>query len=147
MKARVTVLVLMALLGADCWAEGDGRRIFSRLEYRLNKARSADFVSAIVILESPIDIRVLDARLHVKKATKARRHAEVLAALHYNADQTQPKVRSEFDKAIAGRGDERLHRVLDRGPVRDSGHQGLYLESAQSGRHQVCHREFSGEVD
>lgn len=71
------------------------------LEYQLTSAKNSDFVSAIVILESPVDIRALDDRLHVEKATKARRHAEVLAALHYNAESAQPKVRAEFDQAIA----------------------------------------------
>jgi hypothetical protein len=69
------------------------------LDYQLNKAQSSDFVSAIVILESPIDIRALDERLHVEKATKAQRHEQVLAALHYNAESTQPKFRAELDKA------------------------------------------------
>lgn len=101
MKARIGVLLAVLLLGAGLFGPRVIAAEFSpALEYELSKAQSSDFVSAIVILESPIDIRALDERLHVEKATKARRHGEVLAALHYNAESTQPKVRAEFDQAV-----------------------------------------------
>ncbi|MFZ5433710.1 MAG: carboxypeptidase regulatory-like domain-containing protein, partial [Calditrichota bacterium] len=70
------------------------------LESELMSKKDAEFVSAIVILESPIDIRALDDRLHIQKASRVERYREVIEALHYNADVTQPAIRSEFDKAI-----------------------------------------------
>ena len=101
-RSRILVVLLMTLFGAGLVGPKVMAAEFSpALQYELDKAQGANLVSAIVILESPIDIRVLDQRLHVEKATKARRHTEVLAALHYNADQTQPKVRAEFDQAVA----------------------------------------------
>lgn len=67
------------------------------LEYELTHAGAGEFVSAIIILESPVDIRVLDERLHADGASLARRHQEVLNALHYNADMTQPEFQKELD--------------------------------------------------
>ncbi len=71
------------------------------LEYQLDHADKYDLISAIVILESPIDIQALDAKLHDQRAPLAKRHAEVLDALHYNADMTQPRFRAELDDAMA----------------------------------------------
>ncbi len=70
------------------------------LEEELRQAGAKDMVSAIVILESPIDIQALDDQLHMRQATKAERNKEVLDALQYNANQTQPAFRAEFDDAI-----------------------------------------------
>jgi len=92
-------LALLLLVGGAFAAE-----LSPALEYELSKAGAADFVSAIVILESPIDIQNLDFQLHSRKATLAERHAEVISALKYNADQTQPAFRSELESAkSAGR--------------------------------------------
>ncbi|HEY3295688.1 MAG TPA: carboxypeptidase regulatory-like domain-containing protein [bacterium] len=102
MKARISILLVMLLLGAGLFGPKLMAAEFSpTLEYELSKAHNTDFVSAIVILESPIDIRALDERLHVEKASKLKRHTDVLAALHYNAESTQPKIRAEFDQAIS----------------------------------------------
>lgn len=70
------------------------------LEEELRQAGAKDMVSAIVILQSPIDIQALDDRLHIRQATKAERNKEVLDALQYNANQTQPAFRAEFEAAI-----------------------------------------------
>lgn len=74
------------------------------LEYELDKAQGKDFVSAIVILESPIDIMALDFSLHTRKASLADRHMEVISALKYNAEQTQPAFRNELE-ALKQRGE------------------------------------------
>ena len=50
------------------------------LDTQLEKADSQDLISAIVILESPVDIRALDWRLHDEKATLQRRHEQVISA-------------------------------------------------------------------
>ena len=102
MRSLYLPLGLMAIVCAlFCFGTATAAEFSPTLDYQLNQAKPGEFVSAIVILESPIDIRALDQRLHVEKATKARRHAEVLSALHYNADQTQPRIKAEFDQAVA----------------------------------------------
>ncbi|MBK6765727.1 MAG: S8 family serine peptidase [bacterium] len=69
------------------------------LDYQLDDAQSGDFVSALVILESPVDIMALDFQLHARKASLLERHQEVIGALKYNAAQTQPAFRAELDQA------------------------------------------------
>lgn len=71
------------------------------LEEQLTSRAAGDLVSAIVILESPIDIRALDARLHDERANLARRHREIWDALHYNAETTQPQFAAELNAATA----------------------------------------------
>lgn len=71
------------------------------LDYELNFAKSDQKVSAIVILESPVDIRTLDFRLHDSGADIAQRNLEVLAALHYNAESTQPAFEAELRQAMS----------------------------------------------
>jgi hypothetical protein len=70
------------------------------LEAELSKTSMTDPVSAIVILESPVDIRALDLRLHDSGASLAKRHAEVIQALKYNAESVQPAFRKEFEAAM-----------------------------------------------
>ncbi len=82
------------------WITGANAAEFSQtLDNQLAAAKAGDFVSAIIILESPIDIMNLDFQLHARKATLAERHQEVLAALKYNAAQTQPALQAELDAA------------------------------------------------
>ncbi|MBI5060632.1 S8 family serine peptidase [candidate division KSB1 bacterium] len=69
------------------------------LDKELKTAGKNDWVSAVVILESPIDIRTLDSRLHDQRAPLAQRNREVLAALKYNAELTQPPFQAELDEA------------------------------------------------
>ncbi len=70
---------------------------------QLDAASPDDWISAIVILESPLDIRALDERLHEGKASFSRRYREVVGALHYNAEQTQPALAAELEQGkIAG---------------------------------------------
>ena len=71
------------------------------LDYELKGRNANEPVSCIVILENPIDIRALDDRLHVEKASLARRHQEILEALHYNAEQTQSAFIAELEEARA----------------------------------------------
>ena len=70
------------------------------LDSQLEKLERADFVSTIVILEGPIDIRALDMRLHDTGATLAKRHSEVINALKYNAESTQPAIRGELEEEL-----------------------------------------------
>ncbi|NUO18509.1 S8 family serine peptidase [bacterium] len=93
--------ILMVMLLVFWVTSAKAAEFSPALEYELEKAQGKDFVSAIVILESPIDIRALDFALHTRKASLAERHQEVLAALKYNADQTQPAFRGELDAAKA----------------------------------------------
>lgn len=67
------------------------------LEEELRLKSSDEAVSFIMILESPIDIRALDDRLHAERATLAERHLQVIEALKYNADMTQPQIAAELD--------------------------------------------------
>ncbi|HEY3295838.1 MAG TPA: S8 family serine peptidase [bacterium] len=98
---RIPVCILAAACALAAATDISAAEFSPLLDRELSKATSGDFVSAIVILESPIDIRALDERLHVEKASKLKRHTDVLAALHYNAESTQPKIRAEFDQAIS----------------------------------------------
>ncbi|MCC6477270.1 S8 family serine peptidase, partial [bacterium] len=76
----------------------------TELERQMEAAKNTDFVSAIVILESPVDIQTLDIALHARRATLAERHKEVLAALKYNVEQTQPAYLKELESEMeAGR--------------------------------------------
>ena len=69
------------------------------LNAQMELAQASDLVSAIVILPSPVDIRALDLKLHDERADLARRHKEIIAALHYNAETTQPAFCAELDAA------------------------------------------------
>ncbi len=94
--ALFSAIVLMFVLSTAMAAE------FSpALEAELAKAADSELVSAIVILESPVDIRALDWKLHVEKADLPTRHREVITALQFNAESTQPAFVAEFDEAIA----------------------------------------------
>ena len=91
---------VLALLLVGMMACAAGAAEFSpALEAELSKAADKDLVSAIVILESPIDIRALDLRLHDQRADLPTRHKEVINALRYNAEMTQPAMRDELDAA------------------------------------------------
>ncbi|MBI5058221.1 carboxypeptidase regulatory-like domain-containing protein [candidate division KSB1 bacterium] len=69
------------------------------LDSQLSSRGADDWVSAIVVLESPLDIRALDERLHAEQAPLAKRHREVLEALRYNAATTQPAFLRELEAA------------------------------------------------
>lgn len=100
MKSVMRFWVFMLLVGAALIGScALGAEFTPTLDYQLSHANAGEFVSAIVILESPVDIRALDMRLHADRASKARRHSEVLAALKYNAETTQPRFRAELDEA------------------------------------------------
>jgi hypothetical protein len=102
MKSRLVLLTLVLLLGMVFLGSGAFAAEFTpALDEELAQANATDVVSAVVILESPIDIQALDNRLHVEKAGKADRHREVMNALHYNADMTQPKFRAELEQGIS----------------------------------------------
>lgn len=99
MKVRsASLLCLLAIF--CCMASAFAAEFSPELEAGLRAAGDKEFVSAIVILESPIDIRTLDLRLHDEGADLARRHSEVINALQYNAQMTQPKFKAEFGDAI-----------------------------------------------
>ncbi len=98
MRHGSRLLVAMILL----WCTAALAAEFSpTLDYQLEKSESGEFVSAIVILESPIDIMNLDFQLHTRRASLAERHTEVISALKYNASQTQPAFQAELDAAKA----------------------------------------------
>ncbi len=63
----------------------------------LSKAAKDKFISGIIILESPIDVRELDLSLHERGAKRAERYREIYDALHVNARMTQPKFRGELE--------------------------------------------------
>jgi len=96
--ASLTLVALVLFLTAG-W--GAAAEFSPAVEYQIKQAAPGEFVSAIIILESPLDIRALDQRLHEERAPLARRHREVIAALKYNASDTQPEFLSELDEAKA----------------------------------------------
>lgn len=89
-----SVLVCCVVVGAAQAAE-----LSPNFEWQLNQARTNEFVSGIVILESPMDIRALDLMLHARKAGRAERYRAVYNALQENARQTQPKFETELKDA------------------------------------------------
>jgi subtilisin family serine protease len=91
--SRVCMILMLGILGTGAFAA----EFSPALEYELEKANAKTMVSAIVILESPIDIMTLDFSLHARKASLADRHKEVIEALKFNAEQTQPAFKSELD--------------------------------------------------
>lgn len=102
MILRKQLYMLLLTLGVLSFASTVLAAEFSpALESELVEKKDADFVSAIVILESPIDIRALDDQLHDRKAGRVERYLAVVEAMHYNAEQTQPALRKEFDDAIS----------------------------------------------
>jgi FPC/CPF motif-containing protein YcgG len=83
----MTGLIRLLVIGVAALTTISAAAEFSpQLEYELNHREHGAFVSALVILECPLDIRELDARLHADGAMLERRHREVLEALYYNAD-------------------------------------------------------------
>lgn len=93
----VVIAGMMLLLGVPLQAA----EFSPMLEAELSQAAARDYISAIVIFESPINIQTLDDKLHAERAPLAVRHREVIEALWYNAESVQPKFRAEFDAAIA----------------------------------------------
>ncbi len=91
-----TVLVWGAFVCAARAAE-----VSPNFEWQLNQARAGEFVSGIVILESPLEVRALDAALHAKGAGRVERYEQVYHALRENARQTQPKFEAELKRAQA----------------------------------------------
>ncbi len=89
-------IVGLAAVTSTVWAA----EFSPALEEELRQAGAKDMVSAIVILRSPIDIQTLDDQLHIRQASKVERKVQVLEALHYNAEQTQPAFQAEFDDAV-----------------------------------------------
>ncbi|MCB9357911.1 MAG: S8 family serine peptidase [Calditrichaeota bacterium] len=92
-------LMFLAVLMIWC-ASALAAEFSPALDYELEHAKAEDFVSAIVILESPIDIMTLDFQLHARGAGLAERHTEVISALKYNAEQTQPAFRNELNALV-----------------------------------------------
>lgn len=93
-------LILRLLVVCCCAAVANAADVSPTLDYLLNQAAADEYVSGIVILESPVDIAALDLTLHARKAPLAERYDEVYHALRYNANQTQPKFQAELDAAI-----------------------------------------------
>ncbi len=93
------VVVLVTMLAAVPAASA--AEFSATLDDQLNRAGAKDMVGALVILPNAIDIQALDDMLHMQQASKAERKVKVLQALRYNAEQTQPRFRAEFDEAIA----------------------------------------------
>jgi len=97
---HIRILFLcLALLAALC-APVLAAEFSPTLDDQLAKSGDQEFVSAIVILPSAVDIRALDDQLHNSHASLAERHKTVIEALKYNAELTQPAFREELDKAM-----------------------------------------------
>lgn len=98
MSGRLCLLFGILILLAVPWV---GAAEFSPvLENQLATKSAHESISAIVILESPIDIRALDERLHAESASRIERHRTVIEALQFNARQTQPQFAAEFEQAV-----------------------------------------------
>lgn len=72
-------------------------KVSPNFDAELNRATKDEFVSGIIILESPINVRELDLSLHERGAKRAERYNEIYNALRINARVTQPKFQSELD--------------------------------------------------
>lgn len=94
-------LILTLLVVGYCMGSAHAADISPTFESMLSRATTDEFVSGIIILESPIDIASLDVALHSRKAPLAERYDEVYHALRQNANQTQPRFRAELDAAVA----------------------------------------------
>ncbi len=90
------LLFVTILLWGLCTAPLRGAEFSPNFELELKIAAADQFVSGIVILESPIDVQGLDLTLHAKGAAKRERYEMVYRALQYNASQTQPKFEAEL---------------------------------------------------
>lgn len=102
MKARDPFLrMLVLLMIAGCAGSLQAAEFSPALEAELASKSGGELVSAIVILESPVDIPALDDRLHVQRASRAERYRQVMDALQYNARMTQPQFKAELDQAMA----------------------------------------------
>ncbi|MBL0061992.1 MAG: S8 family serine peptidase [bacterium] len=71
--------------------------ISPNFDAELSRVAKDEFVSGIIILESPIDVRELDLSLHERGAKRAERYNEIYNALRVNARMTQPKFQGELE--------------------------------------------------
>ena len=99
---QLSRMLFGCLMVMTCWFAAATAAEFSPvLEDELAMVGPQDLVSAIVILNSPVDIRALDDMLHVQSVPLAERHKRVIDALKYNAEMTQPQFRAELDEAVS----------------------------------------------
>jgi subtilisin family serine protease len=102
MKLSQAMKALVVLCGAMLFSAIAFAAEFSpALEQEMAQKSDQDLVSAIIIMESPIDIQVLDAKLHAAGASRADRYHAVMDALQYNARATQPQFQAELNTARA----------------------------------------------
>lgn len=97
MRLLFVTILLWGLVAAPL----RGAEVSPNFELELKIAGTDQFVSGIVILESPIDVQGLDLTLHAKGATKSERYKVVYEALQYNAAQSQPRFTAELKAAQA----------------------------------------------
>ncbi len=96
-----TVMCALLMAGMMTIGAAFAAEVSPGLDDEMKASGAAEWISAIVILESPIDIRVLDEQLHAESAPLARRHQEVIQALKSNAAATQPAFLQELEQAKA----------------------------------------------
>ena len=102
MRIRTCLMMMIGIAAfAAAYLPVEAAEFTPQLEAELRDLSGDEMISVIVILESPVDIRQLDDRLHKEGATLARRHKEIIDALRYNADVTQPSFRAELEEARA----------------------------------------------
>lgn len=94
-------MIFAALVLSICVGFARAAEVSPNFDLELGLATKDQFVSGIIILESPIDVRALDLALHARGAKRAERYNEVYNALRHNARMTQPKFQEELEAGIA----------------------------------------------
>ncbi|MCB9365867.1 MAG: S8 family serine peptidase [Calditrichaeota bacterium] len=94
---RKTLLIL--LLTSIFCAQSRAAEVSPVLAFQLKNAQADEYVPAIVLLESPLDIAALDQSLHERGASYSERYDAVYSALQYNVRQTQPHFVAELESA------------------------------------------------
>ena len=95
---QVFRLSIVGLCGMGLTQPSLGAEFSPLLDAQLQN-QTSDLISAIVTLPSPIDIRMLDLKLHAERAKLAERHEKIITALTTNAEMTQPAFRVELEAA------------------------------------------------
>ncbi len=72
-------------------------KVSPNFDAELSRAAKDEFVSGIIILESPIDVRELDLSLHERGCKESRAVHEIYQRAACQCQMTQPKFQSELD--------------------------------------------------
>lgn len=102
MKKYLSVVILLILFNSQVLSV-QAAEFSVELEDSLATMAVGDYLTVILYLDGPIDIQLLDAQLHERKAGRAERYKAVWDALHFNMEQTQPKLIAELENEVRNR--------------------------------------------